>query len=219
MRVAGVDGRRGGWVAAIVETDATHRLVSLKYLPRLAPLVLDDAAAIAIDMPIGLSDSSPRECDVAARRLLRPHGARVFPAPPRVALDFPADYAAACEASRRATGKALSKQTWNLLPAIAEVDHLAADCRIVECHPEISFALMNGHPLDESKKTPRGRAVRLDLLRRWLPDLDDPQYGDDGLDALACAWSAARIAQGEGITLPAGEIQRDAQGRPMRICA
>jgi predicted RNase H-like nuclease len=78
---------------------------------------------------------------------------------------------------------------------------------------------MQGHPIDERKKTPEGRAVRLDLLRRWLPDLVDPAYGDDGLDALACAWSASRIARGEALTLPAGEIPVDDAGRPMRITA
>jgi predicted RNase H-like nuclease len=99
------------------------------------------------------------------------------------------------------------------------VDALADDGRLVECHPELAFALMQGHPVDERKKTPEGRAVRLDLLRRWLPDLSDPAYGDDGLDALACAWSAARVARGEAITLPTGEPPRDATGRRMTITA
>jgi predicted RNase H-like nuclease len=170
-------------------------------------------------MPIGLSDTGSRECDVAARKLLQPHGTRVFPAPPRVAVAHIDDYEAACRTSIAATGKSLSKQTWNLLRSIAEVDALADDPRLVECHPELAFALMQGHPVDERKKTPEGRARRLDLLRRWLPDLGDPAYGDDGLDALACAWSAARIARGEALTLPAGEIPVDDAGRPMRICA
>jgi predicted RNase H-like nuclease len=219
VRVAGVDGRRGGWVVAVVDLEPAPSLVSLQYVAPLAPALADDLAAIAIDMPIGLSDSGPRECDIAARRLLRPHSSRVFPAPPRAALAHADDYAAACEAARALTGRALSKQTWHLLPAIAEVDALADDGRIAECHPEIAFALMQGHPVDERKKTAEGRAVRLDLLGRWLPDLGDPAYGDDGLDAIACAWSAARIAAGTAIALPAGAPPRDADGRPMRISA
>jgi predicted RNase H-like nuclease len=219
VRVAGVDGRRGGWVVAIVELSGDPRLESLEYVAPLAPTLVDDLAVIAIDMPIGLSDDGPRACDLAARKLLQPHGTRVFPAPPRVALAHIDDYQAACRASIAATGKSLSKQTWNLLPAIAEVDALVDDPRLVECHPELAFALMQGHPIDERKKTPEGRAVRLDLLRRWLPDLVDPAYGDDGLDALACAWSASRIARGEARTLPAGEIPVDDAGRPMRITA
>ena len=219
MRVAGVDGRRGGWVVAIVELSGDPRLESLEYVAPLAPTLVDDLAVIAIDMPIGLSDTGSRECDVAARKLLQPHGTRVFPAPPRVALAHTRDYEAACKAAIAATGKSLSKQTWNLLGSIAEVDALVDDPRLVECHPELAFALMQGHPIDERKKTPEGRAVRLDLLRRWLPDLGDPAYGDDGLDALACAWSASRIARGEALTLPAGEIPVDDAGRPMRITA
>ena len=204
---------------ATVEVSGSPRLVSLDYVAPLAPLLEQDLAVVAIDMPIGLSDTGARECDVAARKLLQPHGTRVFPAPPRVALAHVDDYDAACRASIAATGKSLSKQTWNLLSSIAEVDALATDPRLVECHPELAFALMQGHPVDERKKTPEGRARRLDLLRRWLPDLGDPAYGDDGLDALACAWSAARIATGTALTLPAGEVPQDDAGLPMRICA
>jgi predicted RNase H-like nuclease len=219
VRVAGVDGRRGGWVMATVDISGAPRMESLEYVAPLAPTLDGDLSVVAIDMPIGLSDTGSRECDVAARKLLQPHGTRVFPAPPRVALAHIDDYEAACRASIAATGKSLSKQTWNLLRSIAEVDALADDPRLVECHPELAFALMQGHPIDERKKTPEGRARRLDLLRRWLPDLGDPAYGDDGLDALACAWSAARIASGEALTLPAGEMPVDDAGRPMRICA
>ena len=219
VAVAGVDGRRGGWVVARVELDPSPSLVGLDFVAPLAPALDAGLAVVAIDMPIGLAAQGRRDCDVAARRMLQPHGTRVFPAPPRAALDHAADYAAACEASLSVSGKALSKQTWNLLSAIAEVDVLADDPRLVECHPEVAFALMNGHPVDERKKTPEGRARRLDLLRRWLPDLADPAYGDDGLDAIACAWSAARIARGQALTLPNGEVPSDDIGRPMRICA
>ena len=204
---------------ATVDISSSPRLESLEYVAPLAPALAPDLAVIAIDMPMGMSDAGPRDCDIAARKLLQPHGTRVFPAPPRAALAHAGDYDAACLASIAATGRSLSKQTWNLLPAIAEVDALAADPRLVECHPELAFALMQGHPVDERKKTPEGRARRLDLLGRWLPELGDPAFGDDGLDALACAWSATRIAAGTELTLPAGEVPRDDTGRPMRICA
>lgn len=216
--VAGVDGRRGGWVVALIGAD--HRLAGLDYVPSLTPLVEDPRpAVIAIDMPIGLSTSGPRECDLAARQALKPFTARVFPAPVRVALEHPDDYAAACAASERVSGKALSRQTWNLVRSIREVDELADDPRLVECHPELSFALLNGHPIAATKKTAAGRAERLAALRTWLPDLDDPPYGDDGLDALACAWTAARIAEGRAVTLPSGEPRLDERGRIMRIVA
>ena len=204
---------------ATVDVSGAPRLEALEYVAPLAPSLPPDLTAIAIDMPIGLSDAGPRACDIAARKLLQPHGTRVFPAPPRVALAHADDYDAACRAAIAASGKSLSKQTWNLLRSIGEVDAIADDPRVVECHPELAFALMQGHPVDERKKTPEGRARRLDLLRRWLPDLGDPAYGDDGLDALACAWSAARIASGTALTLPGGEVPVDGADRPMRICA
>lgn len=219
MRVAGVDGRRGGWVVAVVDVTGSPRVDSLEYVAPLAPALTPDLAVIAIDMPIGLSGGGTRECDVAARKLLRPHGSRVFPAPARATLAHPDDYEAACQVSMAASGKSLSRQTWNLLRSIAEVDALADDSRLVECHPELAFALMQGHPVDQRKKTAEGRQVRLDLLRAWIPDLQDPAYGDDGLDALACAWSAARVLAGTAMRLPTGEAPRDDDGRPMQITA
>ena len=220
VAVAGVDGRRGGWVVAIVEISPQPTLLALDFVAPLAPVLTDERlSVIAIDMPIGLAADGRRECDIAARRLLRPHGSRVFPAPARAVLAFPDDYAAACAASIAGTGKSLSRQTWNLVRGIGEVDDLAGDPRLVECHPEIAFALMHGHPIAESKKSGEGRALRLAALRTWLPGLEEPAYGDDGLDALACAWSAARISEGTAITLPAGEVSHDDLGRPMRICA
>ena len=107
---------------ATVDVSGVPRLESLEYVAPLAPSLSPDLAVIAIDMPIGLSDAGSRECDVAARKLLQPHGTRVFPAPPRAALAHADDYEAACRASIAATGKSLSKQTWNLLRSIAEVD-------------------------------------------------------------------------------------------------
>lgn len=220
MRVAGVDGRQRGWVVAVVELEPVPRVVSLDFAAPLRQAIADPSLSlIAIDMPIGLPEDGPRACDVAARRLLRPHGSRVFPAPVRGCLHHADDYAAACAAAIAASGKALSRQAWNLLPAIAEVDALADDERLVECHPEIAFALLHGHPIAEAKRTAEGRAPRLEALRHWLPGLDDPPFGDDGLDALACAWTAARLANGSATTLPAGDVPRDSRGRPMRICA
>ena len=88
---------------------------------------------------------------------------------------------------------------------------------MVECHPELAFAVLAGAPIEAVKGTGEGRKRRLAALRAWLPDVGDPAYGADGLDALACAWTAARAASGTSITLPAGEVPHDELGRPMRI--
>ncbi|MGA1596072.1 MAG: hypothetical protein ACO4AG_05530, partial [Candidatus Nanopelagicales bacterium] len=51
VRVAGVDGRRGGWVIATVDLSPRPSLASLEYVAPLGPALVDDLAVIAIDMP------------------------------------------------------------------------------------------------------------------------------------------------------------------------
>jgi predicted RNase H-like nuclease len=54
------------------------------------------------------------------------------------------------------------------------------------------------------------------LLTGWLGDLGELPAGDDGLDALAVAWSAQRWLAGRASALP-GVPAYDEIGRPMRI--
>ncbi len=169
----GVDGYRGGWV--VVTIDGTAEVVLVDDLvPILARVRRDAGATMAIDMPIGLLDAAARRCDVEARALLGPRHSTVFPAPVRATLPA-ADYADACDRSRRVTGKAMSKQTYNLIGPIRQLDQLILPAdgeRIVEAHPELAFARLAGEPLP-SKHEPTGRAARASALRSALPtDLD-----------------------------------------------
>lgn len=164
----GIDGCRGQWVVVSRDDGTTVVLV-----PDLTAIVAGvragEVAAAAIDMPIGLFDSGPRDCDVEARKLLGHRRSTVFPAPARAALAA-SDYADACDRSRRATGKALSKQTFNILEPIRQLDLLLepGDAEhIVEAHPELAFARIAGEPLP-SKHTPEGRAMRKSALRSAL---------------------------------------------------
>lgn len=210
-RVLGVDGCRGGWVGALVDGER----VSWLRLPDVDAVLSVDAGAVGIDMPIGLPDSGRRECDLLAKRLLGPAHARVFLTPPRGVLAA-ASYAEAGTLHRGLVdGKGLSRQTWNLLDKVREVDRRADDPRLVEVHPELSFALLAGRVLPP-KRTRAGREQRLDALRHWLPGLSDVPTGDDAPDALAAAWSAARWLAGRARTLP-DAAPRDALERPMRI--
>ena len=121
-------------------------------------------------MIIGLPDAHTptRACDTEARRRIRPHGSRVFSAPPREALDAP-NYQDACTRARAATGKAISKQCWYLFPKIRELATLA-DPRLRESHPELVFARFNAEqPIHPSKKTAAGREARLSLIEAQLP--------------------------------------------------
>jgi len=227
--VAGVDGCPGGWVAALVTYPgegppggAGTPAVRWAVLPDAAAVVALDAAAVGIDIPIGLPDAWPRACDLAARRLLPGRAACVFPAPPRPLLAAP-DHPAACAAGRALDGRAPSRQVWNLFPRLADVDAAlapAAAGRVVEVHPEVSFAAMAGRPLPP-KRTPAGVAARLAALAAaGLPGPPARLPGtrqDDRLDALAAAWSAARWHAGVATVLPAGDPPCDARGLPMRI--
>jgi predicted RNase H-like nuclease len=220
VAVLGVDGWRGQWVGALLD----GRSVTLLALPDVvAVLGVPDVDVVAIDMPIGLSDDGPRTCDVAARRRLRGAGSSVFPAPLRSVLEA-GGYVDACRLSVEASGKALSRQAWNLVPAIRALDGALGSPptdRVVEVHPELAFRALDPSVADP-KITARGTMQRLHALRPVM-DVDaalaDAPAGVpmvDALDACAAAWSARRLS--DGVAECVGDGRTDARGRPMRIC-
>ena len=92
MRVVGVDGCRGGWVAVAYDVE-TGTLTPHFHTPFQEVLdAYPDAVAIGVDIPIGLSEREPRACDLEARKVLRWERSAVFPAPdPRLlerVMDF-----------------------------------------------------------------------------------------------------------------------------------
>ncbi|RZU30780.1 DUF429 domain-containing protein [Blastococcus saxobsidens] len=222
MAVLGVDGWRGRWVGAKL-ADRTVELLVLDDVA--AVLAVPDVELVAIDMPIGLSDDGSRACDVEARRLLSPFGAAssVFPAPVRPVLGA-GSYEEARRISVAASGKSLSAQAWQLTASIRQVDDALGDppaSRVVEVHPELTFRGMDSRVRDR-KATAPGQAQRLRALGRWMDVLDGLAAAPpdiplvDALDACAAAWSAARLAGGEGECV--GDGATDRRGRPMRIC-
>jgi predicted RNase H-like nuclease len=224
VAVLGVDGWRGAWVGALVE----GRSVRLLALPDVAAvLAVPGVEAVAIDMPIGLSDDGVRACDVAARDRLRGSGAAgsVFPSPVRAVLAA-RDYAHARELSRAATAgtRAPSAQTYQLVSAIRQLDDALGDppdARVVEVHPELAFRALDPAVRD-AKGTARGTVQRLTALRAVmdveaaLADAPPRVPLIDALDACAAAWSAQRLAAGRAECV--GDGTRDGRGRPMRIC-
>ena len=218
MAVLGVDGWRGRWVGALLD----GRCVTLLDLPDAAAvLAVPDVEVVAIDMPIGLSENGVRACDVEARRRLGRAGSSVFPAPLRQVLAA-SDYLDACRRSLEASGKALSKQSWNLVPAIRSLDDALGnppDDRVVEVHPELAFRALDERVRDP-KGTARGMAQRMAALAGVMDVdlLNAPALvpAVDALDACAAAWSSHRIAMGTAECLGDGTVDR--RGRPMRIC-
>ena len=109
--IVGVDGCPAGWIALIEQTEG-RRITAHVFLTFRDLTVARDAAVIAIDIPIGLTDAGPRDCDERARRHLGPkRGTSVFPAPVRSAVTA-RTYAEAKAASIRAQKKGISQQAF-----------------------------------------------------------------------------------------------------------
>jgi len=228
--VAGVDGCRGGWVVAIVDAAGSDAPPCTPPCVRVVARFADVLAlrprpvAVAVDMPIGLPGAGPRACDLQARARLGPRRASVFPAPVRAVLAA-TTYADALRLARAADGRGISRQTYNLLPRIREVDGTigpAQQAWVVEAHPELAFALLAGGPCAASKHTPAGRAERIALLATTCPGVAGvvaaPPRGarpDDVLDALALTVTARRVAARTAIVLGDGAV--DARGLRMAI--
>jgi predicted RNase H-like nuclease len=227
--VGGLDGCPGGWVLATIPADgrATEGFdvtVLTSLAPVVAALTSGRMVCAAIDIPIGLAPRDPRPCDLAARRLLGPRRNSVFPAPARGVLGA-RTYEDACARSRRACGKGISRQLYNILDKISAVDTLQSpglQRQLFEMSPELSFAALTGVPMAANKRTPAGRAAREQALlsafgERGAPGA--PPAGakrDDVLDALVGAWTARRHATGRHRQL-GGET--DERGLRMEIIA
>lgn len=211
-QVVGIDGYRGGWIAAILRDDhvewATARESGISAL-------LPRHGVTAVDMPIGLLDAGERECDALARSHLPGAASRVFSTPPRKVLELglTASNDDAQRLCRALTGKGVSRQALGLASRILALDDaLAAESPVViEAHPEVSFCAMSGGPPLASKKSAAGVGQRLAALRPWLPSVEAALGRcpsdvpiDDALDALACLWTAERWAAGTAMTIPEG---------------
>ncbi|MBI2703920.1 MAG: DUF429 domain-containing protein [Actinobacteria bacterium] len=229
IHVAGVDACAGGWI--VTTTGARRSRTSVRVAARFAEIVeVVDAGlldAVGVDMPIGLADAGPRACDLEARARLGPRRSSVFAAPPRPLLASTTTHEQALAASRAIDGKGISKQTFHLLPKIAEVDAVMTPARqrlIFECHPESCFRSLAGRPLLTTKRTALGQDERASLLRSHFPDVDEllrfrPRGAriDDVLDALANAWAARRWRRGTASIM--GDGARDRRGLRMQIVA
>ena len=228
--VGGLDGCRVGWVLVTVPADdlvagvpdvsIVANLDTVRTAVQGGRLV-----AAAIDIPIGLAARDPRACDLEARRMLGPRRSSVFPAPVRSLLGA-RTYAEACDRSRRACGKGISKQLFNILPKIAEVERIESprlQAHLFEMHPELSFAVLAGAPMRFAKRTAAGRAERIAALRPVFGDVaclvEHPPAGakpDDVLDALVGAWTARRVVARRHLQLGG---HRDGRGLRMEIVA
>jgi predicted RNase H-like nuclease len=209
-RVLGVDACRAGWVGIALAGDRIEA-----YQTRtIADLVTAASAGgplavIAVDIPIGMPDNTRRRADVEARRAVGQLASSVFMTPVRGTLEF-ADHGSASAHNRERVGEGISIQAFGILPKVREVDLWlpSAPCRVVEVHPEVSFAMLNGAPLDVRKHTWTGARLRHGLLGEAgieIGEIGDPgtKAGvDDVLDAAVAAWTARRVHEGTASSIP-----------------
>ncbi len=208
IAVAGIDGCPGGWAVARLE----QRCLTIERIESLDAIfdsTRDGSLTVAaIDMPIGLLADRSRSSDAAARKVLGPRRSSVFATPVRSTLEA-TDYTEACALSRAASGKALSKQAFHLLPKIRHIDERIEpgdQQRIVEAHPECAFARLAGSPLVHPKATPAGRELRRRLLSEALAPLTSTTLDElidtrvvpvtDLLDAVVLLFTARHVADG-----------------------
>ncbi len=187
---------------------------------------------VLIDIPIGLRTRGKQErsCDREARARLGARRSSVFAAPLRPVLKAK-DYAAANAQQKRLSGRGLSRQTWNILPKIREVDELLqSDTRLQEvlheAHPELLFASLAGGPMSHPKKTRDGFTERMTILSILHPDAEAliasaflahggfEASRDDIVDAFVLALCARKPTQLESIP-DVPEI--DPKGLPMQM--
>ena len=227
-KIAGIDGCPLAWFVVLIDTESKQTQFEVvgdlaEFYDRHRPEV------VAIDIPIGLTESGPRACDLAARKLLKGRSSCVFPAPIRPALEA-LDRGSAHSISIAIHGKGVPAQAFGIYPKIREVDELLqaqANLQTVfyEVHPELSFYAWNEdqvvlHP----KKSAPGFMHRLGLVQGEFGEaafeIPRAMFGrtkvsdDDILDAYAALWTAVRIREGRARGCPE-EQSFDSVGLPM----
>ena len=231
-KISGVDGCKGGWLTFHFDGKSwsENLFEEINELYRAS-----DSNLILIDIPIGLrsTESSERLCDLESRKILNKRKSSIFPAPSRLAIHCN-EYREASQKNKEATGRGLSKQSFNIITKIKEVDDLIQSVnynprnkRIREVHPEVCFWGLNGcTEMNYKKKSALGICERMQVLGDYIKDVDKifdqtrsryykTQVADDDIiDALVCAVTA--LFNGSLSTFPPTP-ETDTKGIPMEI--
>jgi predicted RNase H-like nuclease len=233
--VVGLDGCPAGWIASfgVPTVPKGFRTKLFNSFQEVLDHFEGNLGVMAVDMPIGLLDAAKpggRECEVQARTILRPCASRVFSSPVYAAIARES-FALASKINKNSSehNQGISRQCFGLFPKLRQVHHCMTVERqryIVETHPELGFAAMNGgEVVKESKRSNVGRELRLTLLgRNGFQDVHSEfeRYrkvdvaNDDILDAYSCAWVAIRYSRGVARRIPV-EAQVDSRGLRMEM--
>ncbi|MBD3926548.1 DUF429 domain-containing protein [Nocardioides cavernae] len=211
--VLGVDACPAGWVGVVIDPERRASVFVAPDITGLVDLVRErhDVPVVAVDIPIGLPDGGGRQADAEARRVLVGKASSVFSTPVRAAVEA-ATYEEARAANLAATGgrTSVSAQAYALREKVLQVDAWVRGrpgARVIEVHPEVSFARMTGAPLLARKKDADGVRARREALAAhgivapaWFRGAGFGE--DDLLDACAVAWTAVRHALGASESYP-----------------
>ncbi len=214
--VLGVDACVGGWVGVLLDPVLRAQVFVARTITELVELVGEDnhVSVVAIDIPIGLPDTTGRVSDAEARKVLVGKSSSVFSTPTRAALEAQT-YVEARAANLVATGgsTSVSAQAYALREKVLQVDAWVRSgprpgVEVIEVHPEVSFTRMAGAPVLARKKEPEGVVARRAALAAH--GIVAPAFfrgagfgEDDLLDACAAAWSGVRHALGVSESFPA----------------
>jgi predicted RNase H-like nuclease len=215
--VAGVDGCKTGWLC--VAKDLDTGLITSEVFSN-AQLLLQhklEPSVTAIDIPIGLTENGPRQCDIEARQILGSRASSVFPAPIRPALQSNTRQHAD-EIRRKIEGKGVSAQAFGIYKKVLELDKILSaqpqlQQQVKEVHPELCFwAWNNKRAMSYKKKSNDGKAERRNLVAKHFGAevieeirakyLVKCVSHDDIYDAFAALWTAERIFAGKAGVIP-----------------
>lgn len=231
-KTLGLDACQGEWAVCWVDSAGGFDFEKHKTIADLFP-AHDDAAAILIDIPIGLAENPhDRRPDAELRARLKGKSSSVFETPCRQAV-YASTRDSARELNLKTLNKSLSCQSIGFSKKIREVDeflltHPRYIDRLRESHPEYAFCLMNGgQPLLSRKIEPAGLNDRLAVLARHFPaarqclsslrarNIPDSTY-HDFLDAMVLAVMGLMGARRGFETIPPVPL-RDRRGLRMEI--
>lgn len=237
----GVDGCRAGWFAVYLEgenkSDCSWKVEIFPEFSFLVDFLKNNYGQaeplILIDIPIGLkTGSGERLSDLGARSLLKARKSSIFPVPCREAI-YAKTYKEACDVNERLTGKRISKQAWNIVPKIRDVDRFLVENKnlrekVREVGPEICFQTFEGFPMKYPKKKVEGFLERKEALGNVCTFTDEVVESalsnyrrkdlakDDILDALAAALTA-KMGSIYGFTYVPDEPETDSKGLKIQM--
>ena len=227
----GVDGCKGGWVAAVIEQGELRieKYLNINELidkyPKFDNMLID----MVIGLPVNQKQYDNRP-DSTARRLIAPRTSTIFAVPSRQAV-YEETEEAQIKANRAALGKGLAKQTMAIIPKMRELDiFLSENDRyknvFKESHPEVCFARLNGAVVMTKKSEMHGLMERVQILSQFFPNLSVDSISvrakelhcnrDDIVDAVCLAVTANLDLQGDSEVIPK-DVMVDNHGLKMQM--